>query len=83
MCDYSLDFVASRQAKVGDKLISTQFSESITRGFTAVGEAGVAVCLLPGTELAFDKKVEYEPRFHLFHQSQTSGESSSISAGQP
>ena len=71
MCDYSLDFVASRPAKVGDKLISTQFSESITRGFTAVGEAGVAVCLLPGTELAFDKKVEYEPRFHLFHQSQT------------
>jgi hypothetical protein len=37
MCDYSLDFVASRPAKVGDKLVSTQFSGSITRGFAAVG----------------------------------------------
>ena len=70
MCDYSLDFVASRPAKVGDKLVSTQFSGSITRGFAAVGEPGVAVCLLPGTELAFEKDVEYEPRFHLFHPSQ-------------
>ena len=69
MCDYSLDFVASRPAKVGDKLISMQFSGSITRGFCAVGESEVAVCLLPGTELAFEKKVEYEPRFHLFHPS--------------
>jgi len=71
MCDYSLDLVASRPAKVGDRLISTQFSESITRGFTAVGEPGVAVCLLPGTELAFENKVEYEPRFHLFYASRT------------
>ena len=69
MCDYSLDFVASRPAKVGDKLISTQFNGSITRGFSAVGESEVAVCLLPGTELGFEKKVEYEPRFHLFHPS--------------
>jgi hypothetical protein len=67
VCDYSLDFVASRPAKVGDKLISTQFSGAITRGFSAVGEPDVAVCLLPGTELAFEKAVEYEPRFHLFH----------------
>jgi hypothetical protein len=71
MCDYSLDFVASRPAKVGDKLMSAQFSGSITRGFTAAGEPGVAVCLLPGTELAFEKQVEYEPRFHLFYPSQT------------
>jgi hypothetical protein len=67
MCDYSLEFVASRPAKVGDKLISRQFSGSITRGFSAAGESEVAVCLLPGTELAFEKRVEYEPRFHLFH----------------
>jgi hypothetical protein len=70
MCDYSLNFIASRPAKVGDKLVSTQFSGSITRGFAAVGEPSVAVCLLPGTELAFEKDVEYEPRFHLFHKSQ-------------
>jgi hypothetical protein len=59
MCDYSLDFVASRPAKVGDKLVSTQFNNSFTRGFAAVGEPNVAVCLLPGTEVAFEKEVEY------------------------
>jgi hypothetical protein len=69
MCDYSLDLVASRPAKVGDKLVSTQFSGSFTRGFAAIGEPGVAVCLLPGTELAFEKEVEYESRWHLFRQS--------------
>jgi hypothetical protein len=57
MCDYSLMHVASRSAKVGDKLVSTQFQNASTRGFAAVGEPGVAVCLLPGTELAFDAKV--------------------------
>jgi len=57
MCDYSLEHVASRPAMVGDKLVSTKFSNSITRGFAAVGEPNVAVCLLPGTELAFDQEV--------------------------
>ena len=65
MCDYSLDFVASRPAKVGDKLVSTQFRNSITRGFASVEEPGIAVCLLPGTEIAFEKDVEYE----LLHRS--------------
>ena len=59
MCDYSLDFVASRPAKVGDKLVSTQFNNSFTRGFAAVGEPNVAVCLLPGTEVAFEEEAEY------------------------
>ena len=58
MCDYSLQYVASRPAKVGDKLVSTKFSNSITGGFAAVGEPNVAVCLLPGTEVAFEKEVE-------------------------
>src|SRR5712692_3630481 len=60
MCDYSLEHVASRPAKVGDKLVSTKFSNSITRGFAAVGELNVAVCLLPGTEVAFENEVVYE-----------------------
>jgi hypothetical protein len=34
-----------------------------TRGFAAVGEPHVAVCLLPGTEIAFDENVECEPSF--------------------
>jgi hypothetical protein len=67
MCDYSLHLVASRPAKVGDELVTTKFNNSITRGFAAIGEPNVAVCLLPGTEVAFEKtevafekEVEYE-----------------------
>jgi hypothetical protein len=59
MCDYSLDFVASRPAKVGDKLVTTRFKNSVTRGFAAVEEPNVAVCVLPGTEIAFEQEVEY------------------------
>jgi hypothetical protein len=65
MCDYSLDLVASRPAKVGDKLITTKFPDSMTRGFAAIGEPNVAVCLLPGTEIAFENEVEYERFFTL------------------
>jgi hypothetical protein len=60
MCDYSLHHVASRPAKVGDKLVSTKFDNALTRGFAAVGEPNVAVCVLPGTELGFENEVEYE-----------------------
>jgi len=66
MCDYSLDLVASRPAKVGDELVTTQFKNSITRGFAAIGEPNVAVCLLPGTEVAFEKEVKYERFFAPF-----------------
>ena len=61
MCDYSLHHVASRPAKIDDKLVTTKFSNSITRGFTAIGEPSVAVCLLPGTEIAFEADVEAQP----------------------
>jgi hypothetical protein len=60
MCDYSLQHVASRPARVGDKLVSTSFPNSGTRGFAAVGEPNVAVCLLPGTELAFEGNLQFE-----------------------
>jgi len=63
MCDYSLHDVKSRPAKVGDKLVSTQFPNSITRGFCDPSQPRVAVCLLPGTELAFEKEVEWQPSF--------------------
>jgi hypothetical protein len=66
MCDYSLHLVASRPAKVGDKLVATDFARSITRGFSAVGQPEVAVCLLPGTEIAFDEEVQYDRAFSLF-----------------
>jgi len=60
MCDYSLELVASRPAKVGDKLISTGFPHTISRGFAALDEPQVAVCLLPGTQLAFEDEVRCE-----------------------
>jgi len=66
MCDYSLDLVASRPAKVGDELVTTKFKNSLTGGFAAIGEPNVAVCLLPGTEVAFEKEVKYERFFVLF-----------------
>ena len=77
MCDYSLHHVASRPAKVSDKLVTTELARSSNRGFAAVGEHGarlvihdsppkVAVCLLPGTELAFDDDVRYDRAFSLF-----------------
>jgi len=65
MCDYSLHQVATRQAQVADQLVTTKFPESITRGFAAVGEPNVAVCLLPGTEVAFERDVECEPTFGI------------------
>ena len=46
MCDYSLHNVATRPARIEDKLVTTKFSNSITRGFAAIGEPHVAVCLL-------------------------------------
>jgi hypothetical protein len=63
MCDYSLHATASRPAKIADKLVTTSFVSSSTRGFAAVGEPEVAVCLLPGTEVVFDREAEYD---HIF-----------------
>jgi hypothetical protein len=68
MCDYSLHLVASRPAKVGDQLVTTNFTESLTRGFAALGEPNVAVCVRPGTELAFESEVRYESAFSLFRK---------------
>jgi hypothetical protein len=68
MCDYSLHLVASRPAKVGDQLVTTNFVKSLTRGFAAVGEPNVAVCMRPGTEVVFANDVQYERAFSLFRK---------------
>ena len=60
MCDYSLENVMSRPAQVGDRLVTTGFTNSATRGFAAVDELTVAVCLRPGTEIAFESEIEYD-----------------------
>jgi hypothetical protein len=57
MCDYSLQHVKSRPAKVGDHLTTRDFNLG-TRGFAASEDNNVAVCLLPGTELAFTNEVK-------------------------
>lgn len=57
MCDYSLELIISRPAKAGDKLVSTRFPKTPSRGFAAVDDRSVAVCLLPGTELSFEEEI--------------------------
>ena len=56
MCDYSLQNVKSRPASVGDKLTTRNFGTG-TRGFAAPEDPTTAVCVLPGTELAFTKEI--------------------------
>jgi hypothetical protein len=59
MCDYSLHSVRTRPAKVGEKLVTRNFGTGI-RGFAAPEDCSVAVCLLPGTELAFETPIKYQ-----------------------
>jgi hypothetical protein len=60
MCDFSLQHAKSRPAVVADKLVSHNFGRG-TVGFKAaddpIGDA-TAVCILPGTELAFEKPLK-------------------------
>jgi hypothetical protein len=63
MCDYSLHAVATRPAQVGETLITTTFRGTSTRGFASEKEPEVAVCMLPGTELAFAENVKYDNRW--------------------
>jgi hypothetical protein len=60
MCDFSLQSVRSRPAKVGDKLVTRDFGTG-TRGFAAAEDFGMAVCVLPGTELAFAEDITCMP----------------------
>ena len=63
MCDYSLQGVASRPAAVGDKLTTRNFGTG-TRGFSSPEDRNTAVCVLPGTEIAFAGEIAIEsPRF--------------------
>jgi hypothetical protein len=60
MCDFSLQSVRSRPAKVGDKLVTRDFGTG-TRGFAAADDPALAVCVMPGTELAFAGEVACLP----------------------
>ena len=63
MCDYSLHAVATRPAQVGETLITKTFPGTSTRGFASESDPNVAVCMLPGTELAFAQNVRYDNRW--------------------
>jgi hypothetical protein len=45
-------------AKVSDRLITTQFRNTIKARFSEIGKSNVAVCLPPGTEMSFEREVE-------------------------
>ena len=63
MCDYSLKSVKTRPAVVGETLTTVDFGTG-TRGFAPLGapkaadDINTAVCVLPGTELAFAADIE-------------------------
>ena len=78
MCDYGLQTVRSRPAKVGDKLATRDFG-TCTRGFAAAEDAEVAVCVLPGTELAFSGPVTVTDfRFFVNWRVETLGHATAI-----
>ncbi len=78
MCDYSLQNVRSRSAQVGDKLTTRDFGTG-TIGFAAAENAGVAVCILPGTELAFCSPVTTrKSRFFVGWKVETLGHATAI-----
>jgi hypothetical protein len=55
--------VATRPAQVGETLVTTTFRGTSTRGFASENEPTVAVCMMPGTELAFAEDVKYDNRW--------------------
>jgi hypothetical protein len=63
MCDYSLHAITSRPAVVGETLVTTTFRGTSTRGFASESDPDVAVCMLPGTELAFESEIKYDNRW--------------------
>jgi hypothetical protein len=77
MCDYSLQHTMSRPAKVGDKLTTHNFGTG-TRGFAAAENATVAVCVLPGTELAFSDEVKLPAVGLLWSKEKTMGHRTAI-----
>jgi hypothetical protein len=58
MCDYSAKSAKTRAAVRGDMILTNDISKH-TRGFASVIEPATAVCLLPGTQLAFDGPIQF------------------------
>jgi hypothetical protein len=71
MCDYSLHAQATRPAVAGETLITTRFPGTSTRGLASPSDPDCAVCLEPGTELAFADSVMFENRWIWTHAKAT------------
>jgi hypothetical protein len=56
---------------------------SITRGFSAIKEPNVAVCLLPGTELVFDREVQCDSPLLSFPKRKLREKGGALQANQP
>jgi hypothetical protein len=63
LCDYSLHAQANRDAVAGETLVTTTFRGTATRGFASPDDPNCAVCMKPGTELAFAGPVIYDNRW--------------------
>ena len=59
------NLAVSRAAKVGDRLMTTDPAKPGASGFAALGKPDIAVRLVPDTELAFEKYIQYYRRFSL------------------
>jgi len=58
MCDYSITAKKQLKAAKGQDIVSSKFGGISSTGFAPKGSDGeTAVCLLPGTELAFKRDV--------------------------
>ena len=53
-----LHAVASRPAQVAEVLVSSKLQATTTRGFASPDDPRVAVCLRPGTEIAFETNAQ-------------------------
>ena len=56
MCDYSLESVLSRQAKVGDRLTTRLFRTQYLVAFLRRKTSMLQFALLPGTELSLRRR---------------------------
>ena len=63
MCDFSAQAAKKREAVKGDKLVVAKIS-SHTTGFVDINDQSMAVCILPGAELAFGKSVRAQKVLH-------------------
>jgi hypothetical protein len=61
MCDYSLQSQRSRHAQADDDLVTKSYGYGV-RGFADADDRQTAVCLFPGTEIAFVEPVAYRDR---------------------